>query len=331
MYAQEDTWLGKSLSAVGRFLDHRAKFGLDTTFLAAPKCGWMVSVTSSFAGVKPTVTGEDLPTYGDINIYMRSGLSGNLALALGYRGFSVRYALNFAKGYSRNLNLAYLGRSFGIEFRRYATDGLHGYIDASATPKIAQVEKGDTRLRATIIDGYYVFNCNHYSLPSAMGSGLIQKRSSGSVTAYGLYLNADLTAQNEMLGAMLGGIKKIEIYQAALGLGYGYNYTPNGGRLLVHLSAAPMVVFFTRNFITADVSFPLQDGSAYKTEILKSIEPKHRLFLTGIARASVIYNLNDHLDFSVNALLNDVQFSSTIDLKVGMKDWVVNGRVCVRF
>ena len=327
----QETWLERHLTAVGSFLDDRAKAGLDTNFLAPPKHGFMVAATTSFAGINTTVKGNDIPTYKDLHIHMKSGLNGNVALAVGYRAISVKYSFNISSGYSRNFNFSFLNNSVGIEFRRHSADGMHGYMDASATPKIANVNKGDTRLNATIINGYFVFNSRRYSLPAAMGNGLIQKRSSGSVTVYGLYLNADLNAKNEMLSAMLGGLKKLEFYQAAAGIGYGYNYTPNRGKLLLHASAAPLVVFFTRSFVTAAIDFPLPDGTSINTEILKSVDPKHKIFLTAVARASAVYNINDHFILSLNALLNDVQFNSAIGLKVGMNDWIATGTVCYRF
>jgi hypothetical protein len=58
-----------------------------------------------------------------------------------------------------------------------------------------------------------------------MQQSLIQRRSSGSITAYAVFMSAKLEAKNSRLSTMLGGIRKIEFYQAAVGLGYGYNFT----------------------------------------------------------------------------------------------------------
>lgn len=327
----QDTWLGKSLDAVGRFLDYRAKAGVDTLFLSPPKHGWMVSASSAFAGINTSVTGHNIPTYNDIDINMKSGLNGKTSVAFGYRSLSVKYSVNVSKGYYRDLNISLLTNGVGVELRSHTTEGLSGTLDASATPDVMHVNEGDTKLRATIINGYYVLNSKRYSLPAAMGNGYIQKRSSGSVTAYGVFLNAKLEAQNKALMQMLGGMKTIDFYQAAAGVGYGYNYTPNQGKLLIHASAAPLVVFFNKNFITISTAIPLPDGTVYPTEISKEVKSKNKVFLTAVGRASVIYNFNDKFQLGINALLNDIRFNAESGVRIGMDDWVTLAYLSFRF
>lgn len=330
LHAQE-TWLEKNLNAIGKFLDHRATFGVDTMFLEPPKYGWMVSLSNAFAGINTSVTGQNIPTYNDIDINMRSGLNGQTAIAVGYRALSVKYSLKFSKGYYRDLNISLLTNGIGVELRSHATEGLHGTLDATATPNVMHVKRGDTKLHATIINGYYVLNSKRYSLPAAMGNGVVQKRSSGSITAYGVVLNARLEAQNTTLLQVLGGMKKIDFYQAAVGIGYGYNYTPNQGKLLIHGSAAPLVVFFNKNFITADTMIPLPDGTSYSTEISKEVKSKNKVFLTAVGRFSVIYRVNDHFQLSFNALLNDIHFNADSGIRLGMDDWVTLVNLSYRF
>ena len=144
-------------------------------------------------------------------------------------------------------------------------------------------------------------------------------------------LSARLEGKNQMASAMLNGLKKIEFYQAAVGLGYGYNYTPNQGRLLMHISAAPLLVFFNKNFITAAVDVPLSDGSRFQTDISKEVKTKHKYFLTGVARASVHYNLSKQVYVGAAALVNDIHFSSASGVEIQMDDWIVNASVGVRF
>ncbi|MBQ9185240.1 MAG: DUF4421 family protein [Bacteroidales bacterium] len=327
----QETWLGKNLNAVGRFLDERAMVGVDSAFLSPPKHGWMVSVSSAFAGINTSVAGHNIPTYNDIDINMKSGLNGKTSIAFGYRSLSVKYSINVSKGYYKDLNISLLTNGIGVELRSHTTEGLSGTLDASATPEVMHVKEGDTKLRATIINGYYVLNSRRYSLPAAMGNGAIQKRSSGSLTAYAVFLNAKLEAQNNALLQMLGGMKTIDFYQAAAGIGYGYNFTPNQGKLLFHASAAPLVVFFNKNFITASTRIPLPDGTVYATDISKEVKSKNKVFITAVGRASVIYTINDHFQLGLNALLNDIRFNAESGVRIGMDDWVTLAYLSFRF
>lgn len=329
--AKRGSWVKRNIKALGKWLDDWAIEGVDTNYLALPRYGWKASVTANFAGIGTKVEGHNIPTYNSIDIDMRSNLSGQTTVSLGYRGLSWDYSFDVANGYSSDMSLSWLDNAFGIEYRSHSTDGLHGTLDASATPESLPVSKGDTRLKATIINGYYVFNSKRYSLPAAMEQSLIQKRSAGSLTAYALFMTANLEAKNATLGQMLGGLKRIEFYQAALGLGYGYNYTPNQGRLLMHLSAAPLLVLYNKNFITADYAIPLPDGTAYHTDISKEVKSEHRYFLTGVARASVFYTLSPRVHFGVSALVNNIHFSTDSGVKLSMNDWIANATVGVRF
>lgn len=328
---KDDSWLKRNVKGLGKWLDNWAIEGVDTNYMALPKYGWKVAATTNFAGISTSVEGHDIPTYQNINIDMHSKLNGQTSVQMGYRSLSFSYSFDVAHGYSNDLNLSLLSQAFGVEYRSHTTHGLHGTLDASATPQTLQVSENDTRLRATIINGYYVFNSKKYSLPAAMSQSLIQKRSAGSITAYAVFLSANLESRTPTLTAMLGGLKKIEFYQAALGLGYGYNYTPNRGRLLLHVSAAPLLVFFNKNFLTSSVNIPLPDGTSYGTDISKEVQAKHHYFLTGVARASLFYNISPHVHLGFSALVNDIRFASLSGVEMRMDDWIANATLGFRF
>lgn len=328
---KKDNWFKTVFTDIGEMIDELTIEGVDTNYLVLPRYGWQVGITTNFAGIDNFVKGENIPTYGSIDIDMNSKLNGQTSISLGYRIFSFDYSFDVANGYSNDFNLSWLDNAWGIEYRSHTTEGLSGTLDASATSGNLNVKENDTRLRATIINGYYVFNSKKYSLPAAMEQSLVQRKSSGSLTAYALFLSANLEAKNSTLITMLGGMKKIEFYQAALGLGYGYNYTPNQGRLLVHVSAAPLVVFFNKNFITADYAFPLDNGTVYHVDVNKEVKTQHRYFLTGVARASVFYYINQRIHLGCAALLNNIQFDSDSGVEIKMNDWIVNATLGFRF
>lgn len=328
---ESGSWAGRHIRGLGHYLDSLSAAGVDTSFFSLPKYGWKATVSASFAGLLGSVRGSDIPGYGDISGRLRTSLNGQTSVTLGYRGLSLGYSFGIARGYSRDFNLSYMRNSWGLEYRNHLTDGLHGRMDASLTPDDLPVRKDDIRLKATIINGYYVFNSRHYSLPAAMGQTVVQKRSSGSVTAYAVFLSSSMVSREPAVSAMLGGLNKIELYQAALGLGYGYNFTPNRGRLLLHASAAPLLVFFNKSLMTADVNFPLPSGGNITTEVSKEVLPRHKYFVTFVARASVAYNFSDHIFASAALLVNDIDFNSTTGLKLAMHDWILRTTLGLRF
>ena len=333
--AQQDqkqaSWLRRTIATIGNTLDRWDIEGLDTNYLSLPRHGWKASLTANFAGITAHVDGRSVPSFGDISVDMASKLNGQTSLSLGYRMLSLDYSFDIVTGYSSDLNLSWLDNAWGIEYRSHSTEGLAGTLDASATDGNLRVSEGDTRLRATLINAYYVLNPERYSLPAAMDQALIQRRSAGSITAYAVLHASDLEVRSADLATMMGGVKKVEFYQTAIGLGYGYNYTPNQGRLLIHLSAAPLLVFFSKNLITADFAIPLPDGSTYHTDISKEVRSKHRLTLTAVARASLFYYLNERIHIGLSGLVNNMGNDTDSGVATSMNDWIVNAALGVRF
>lgn len=324
-------WLKRAVKAAGTFLDKLAISGVDTNYLALPKYGWKVPLSVNFAGIHCKVEGHELPVFSDVSSSIRSSLNGHASIGIGYRSLSFKYSWDLSHNYSRDVNFSLLDNPYGIEIRSHVTDGFHGHLDASSTEGDMDIRKGDLRLKATLINAYVAFNSKHYSLPAAMDQSLIQRRSAGSVTAHVLFLSSELTANNQALLERLSGLKRIEVYQAAAGIGYGYNYTPNQGRLLLHLSAAPLLVFFTKNFMTASIPLPIDEEEVLELELNSEVKTKHKYFLTAIMRASAFYNINDHFYLGATALLNNIRFDSEEDVKLQMKDWIVNAQFGIRF
>lgn len=322
----------KGVALFMEMIDNRNPSDIDPSFIGVPEHDWLITATTNFAGLFATVKGKDIPTFGNINASLHSNVSGKVGVGAGFRGLYLAYSFDMTKGYSKDLNLTLYKQRFGVEFRSHSTDRLSGKLSASILPGIAlPISKGDTRLKATILDGYYVFNSKHYSLPAAMTQGLIQKRSSGSVTAYALFMSGKLEAKDPVVAVIGGGLESMEFYQAGAGIGYGYNFTPNQGKFLLHLSAAPMLVFFNKNIFTMLKDIDLPDGSSFLTEISKLVKTKHKVFLTGIARAAIVYRLNSHVYMAAKALINDIRFSTESNVKLHMEDWVANFTVGVRF
>jgi len=334
--AKSNSWISKKTKFVGDYIERLRLKRLDTTYVVLPERRWMASVSSNFAGIDGRVKGSNVPIYGNVNVDMKTGLNGNMTLSASYRGYGINYSFDIAKSYSSDLSIQSNGSTFGGEFRQHTTEGMHGTIDASQVPGELGIKEKDVKVKATLVDAYYVFNPKRFSYAAAMTQSAIQKRSCGSPIAFLTFINAAMTTNNDSIKYRLRNIKKIEIYQVAAGLGYGYNFTPNHGRFLLHGSLIPMVVFFNKNFAKLDqkVNLPAPDGSGFVEhtfEVSSEIKNRHKYFLTGIARLAASYHITDQFLVALTTQLNNINFTSNTGLRIEMNDWLLKGSLRYRF
>ena len=327
----KESRIKRELNWAKDYFDSFVSKKLDTAYITRPKNGWLASVTTNFASIDADITGKNIPIYGNVAINAKSALSNYLGFAFGYRGLSLKYSLDIFNGYSHDLTLARRGHSWGVEFKRHSTDGMHGTLSSSKIGNSFQINKGDVNVATTIVDGYVVFNPKKFSLPAVLTKTFVQRRSAGSLIAFATYQHSKMTTDNAQLMQRLGGIKKLDFNQVAVGLGYGYNFAADNGNLLIHASAIPMAVIHNNNFATIDFSTTLTDGTLYKTDIIKKLEIKHKVSFTGLARISAHYTFKDRYLVGVSGLINDIRFKSTSGLSVQLDDWLVSATFGVRF
>lgn len=148
---------------------------------------------------------------------------------------------------------------------------------------------------------------------------------------------------------MAGGMRSMELYQVALGVGYGYNYTPNKGKLLLHISAAPLLVFFNRMIQTGDTRM-ITDAEKMGFNLIfsRKIKPKFPVYVSGIVKAAVVWNINDRFALAASAVVNNIRFRAYdtlyeadkeidekynphIDMSLMTWDWKANFYLLVRF
>ena len=83
--------------------------------------------------------------------------------------------------------------------------------------------------------------------------------------------------------------------------------------------------------MTASIPLPIDEEEVLELELNSEVKTKHKYFLTAIMRASAFYNINDHFYLGATALLNNIRFDSEDDVKLQMKDWIVNAQFGIRF
>ena len=328
---KNENFISKAVKALKKHFDEGVLQGFDTTYIGIPKHPFLGCISANFAGITSTVIGTSVPTYGDVNINMKSSLAAQTKFNLSYQGTSVGYSIDFLHGYNSNFSFSYIDKAWGVEYNRHSTDGVHGTMTSSTKGSSLYVDKGDINVKTTLVTGYVILNNKKFCLSTTMYPAYIQKRSAGSVLLVGGYISSAITTDNTQLIQRLGNIKKIEVTQGTVGIGYGYNYAIDRGKILLHASAIPMLVIHNNNLITLDYTAQLSDGTYYTTEIMKRIDTDKKVFFTGIFRCSASYNIGERYVLRLAGVLNDIRFSSTSGLTVKTRDWYGSAMLGVRF
>ena len=149
---------------------------------------------------------------------------------------------------------------------------------------------------------YYAFNHKHFSMAAARYGNYIQKRSAGSFFVTG-DVNYSRLHAHDLLNVSEDSIRtsreNFSSLSVALGVGYGYNWTPNEGRLLLHASLRPMVNVFTRMDYKAYDWVHDAEGNVVRQEMprINELAPlydhKMKLDLGGVARVAAVWSITD--------------------------------------
>ena len=126
----------------------------------------------------------------------------------------------------------------------------------------------------------------------------------------------------------------IQTRQVAIGIGYGINYTPNKGKVILHASAAAMLVTYSINhisFFVPDSIVTELPGEPMYT--MPSATPVH---ITGNMRAAVSWEINKWVHLNAYATVEHMRFRSTVtmhenSLSLSNWNWKVQVAVGVRF
>ena len=290
------------------FADNVFRKNLDSTYLTLPKYRWRVAINGEAGGVYTFLVAHDVPYYGELNTYFRSNVTPKIGLQLSFRNFNVGYAVDLYKGYS-NFSLALMQNAFGIELLRRKTFYAAGYMDASNIEGRKNVEPGDIGITTLFLSMYYAFNHRKFSMPASYKQSFIQRKSAGSVLAYMDFRYSDLNFEKESYMVQAGGMKELELYQLCLGVGYGYNYTPNQGKFLLNVTVVPMITFFNQMLMTGDSRmFWHNDDDDYNLVFSRKIKGRYPVFFTGMARLALVWNINDRFMLALTGVCNNIRY-----------------------
>lgn len=261
-----------------------------------------------------------LDRYEYIKVKSNTFNSG-VSLGFSYLGATVGYTINTSdRGVKQTFEIGSNGNAFGFkagvsrnslsdatvsDYRWMPLDIFVAYYDFdSGTMRPFNldeeakkyVKKGSDDFVDVVnwyANAYYAFNHHKFSMGAGMNPNTLQIKSAGSV-----FLTGDVSYTRLHTNTILLGDKeKYNSTTVALGVGYGYNWTPNRGRLVVHASAMPMINVFNR---ISHTSYSIEeDGSVVEMEDVESLrninDKKMKLSFSGQARLGVCYYFNEWL------------------------------------
>ena len=346
------------------YLDSSNVQGTDPEYIALPEKKWCITLNSSTdqmdldlnSHVEENYIDKDdlspIQSLFDFNLKIKPPVANSLGLWVGYRGWGGGYSLSISgnKGINMSFNIATPSNGVNIRWRRFNFSNPEIHIsniffngeplgeDVDNTLELDQAMK----IESFVFDGYWIFNKRRFSLASAYGQSVIQKRSAGSFIA-GLmiyYQKFDITQPQNLsiLSDMFKGLGCLKIYQGSLGAGYTYNWVPTKG-LIVNAVAMPVVSVL--NYMKADnytVSYIYDnpDNNPNIENIWDNIAVDHkrnsqwgRVRLNLDVRASVTYW---YRNWFFNAMGQIHSFSSSYDgTKIGMSNWDIKGSLGITF
>lgn len=241
-------WMAAVASAMGgprwrafkNWIDSADVKGCDTSYVSLPKEGFAVYLNNTVAGSTAVVdyhfhTGNVGPN-GTYSGVLRSRLTYMLALRFSYRGWGLSYSKDFSHNGDSEFSFTTYGQRYGFELRLYDTHTLSGTLtNREVIPNaIYKTSQGDIHQKLLLINLYYVFSRQRFSLPAAMSQTVIQRRSAGSWLALLNYYHTDMDKAFEY--------SHVIFRQYSLGGGYAYNYVFAHEHCLLHGALMPMAM-----------------------------------------------------------------------------------------
>lgn len=306
----------------GRWVDNYLLHKIDTAYIGLPEHSWNVDFTTGMLGINSalhsTSTYESIEDFNlKISMYNRTTPSVDLGFNVGYRSFGFGYSWDALHAYAQKLNFSFGSKYIGIDFSYQTSTNIRTTTAANDELVPSLNAENNVVIRNANLGVWYALNAAHYSHAAALKGTYIQRKSAGSVLLHLSYMSSQISlgdtimvagADYPTLQAMMSGVRGMTTRQIAIGVGYGINYTPNQGKLLLHASAAAMLVCYSVNHIAYTFPDSLQSqlpGEALFT--LRSATPVH---VTGNVRAAVSWNINRWVHLSAWATGENIRFRS---------------------
>lgn len=329
----------------GEWVDNYLLHKVDTDYIGLPEHSWNVAFTAGTLGINSTIssTTEILSYPIVISMYNRTTPSVDLGFNVGYRGFGFGYSWDALHAYTQKLNFSFGSKYIGLDFSYQNSTNIRTQSALNGTHIPLLDSENNVFIRNANLNVWYALNAAHYSHAAALKQSYIQRKSAGSVLLHLSYMSGRVAlgdtvmvngAEYPTLPSMMSGVRGITTRQIAVGVGYGINYTPNHGKVVLHASAAAMLVCYSVNHVA--YMFPDSIQSHLPGESLFTLRSAKPVHVTGNVRAAVSWEINEWVHLSAWACGDNIRFKSekTVNnnvINLSNWNWKVQLVVGVRF
>ena len=249
------------LHQVQQYLDDKAKSKVDPGYIEVPEKPWRVILRYKENMVLVDYDHSiDFPATNERaewKLRFEPPIASSVGFWVGYRGTGFSYSKSLTKNAGRYYSFSTTGAKYGFNFRlrRFQTQDAQFSATEYKDGQLSE-EPYDTAfsmpspvwIRSVYLNGYYVFNGRRYSQAAAYNQSVIQRRSAGSLLLGATWYQSSFDYSDIANGYFMifaGGIYRIKVHQANLGVGYGYNWVPFRG-LVVNAMAMPTISVYNR-------------------------------------------------------------------------------------
>ena len=334
----------------GRWVDNYLTRGIDTSYIALPEHSWRLAYTNAMVGVHSTMSssfnviipGSSGPEEMSFSLLNRTTPSVDLGFYAGYRGFGFGYSWDALNAYAQRLSFSFGSKFIGIDFSIQTSTNITTRI---ILDNQYNWDQGKTNIVITnaSLNIWYALNAAHYSHQAAVKQSYIQKKTAGSLLVHLAYQSSQVDlrdtvkipdGERPLIPSLMSNVTAVRTRQIAIGIGYGINYTPNKGKVVLHASAAAMLVTYSVNLIS--YYFPDTIASELPSNPMFNLEPSFPVHVTGNVRAAVSWEINKWVHLNAWATGEHIRFRSKPTVQENVMslknwNWKVQASVGVRF
>lgn len=330
---------------VGNWVDNYMLRGVDTAYIGLPEHSWRIAYTNGMIGVNSSLTSlteDQNKSFQTVTLLNRTTPSVDLGFYAGYRSLGFGYSWDAIHAYAQRLSFSLGSKFIGIDFNIHTSTNILTNLQLDNQQNL-DFGKGNVTITNASLNLWYALNAQHYSHQAAVKQSFIQKQTAGSLLLHLAYTSSQVQLKDTLrhwdnqvplLPLLMSNLTAIRTRQIAIGIGYGINYTPNKGKVILHASAAAMLVTYTVNL----ASFYLPDSIAegLPDDPMYNLNPSYPVHVTGNMRAAVSWEINKWVHLNAWATAENVRFRSgwTANdnyIKLSNWNWKVQLTVGVRF
>lgn len=325
------------------WIDHYLLQNIDTNYITLPEHTWGLALNTGMVGVNSRMTTHYAPGT-ELHLINRTTPSVDLGFNASYRGFGFGYSWDLLHAYARRLNFSFGSKFIGIDFSLQTSTNIRsGLLFADAYQDLGVGNMSITNANLSI---WYALNAAHYSHQAAVKQSYIQKKTAGSLLLHLSYMSSQVALTDTLkyeyegqtipiVSTLMSDLTGMTTRQVAVGIGYGINYTPNHGKVLLHASAAAMLVVYSVN----STSYYMHDSLLAmmpEGEPMFAMNPSTPVHVTGNVRAAVSWEINPWVHASLWATGDHIRFRSAanknnIYYSLSNWNWKVQLTLAVRF